>query len=86
MILTQYQNSNNEEDLNLSSFKQLSDKKNRNTSLLKQLTDPQSDTQDSSTTTNTTTIAGTPILILPDKNYKANLTQRSITDMQKLTN
>jgi hypothetical protein len=86
VILTQYQNSNNEEDLNLSSFKQLSDKKNRNTSLLKQLTDPQSDTQDSSTTTNTTTIAGTPILILPDKNYKANLTQRSITDMQKLTN
>ena len=73
-------------DLNLSSLKKLSDNENRNTSLPKQLTDPQSDTQDNNTTTNTTTIADTPILILPDKNYKDNLTQHLIFNPYAKTN
>jgi hypothetical protein len=81
-----YENPNNVKDLNLSSLKQLSDNENRNTSLPKQLTDPQSDTQDNNTTTNTTTIADTPILILPDKNYKDNLTQHLIFNPYAKTN
>jgi hypothetical protein len=73
-------------DLNLSSLKKLSDNENRNTSLLKQLTDPRSDTQDSNTTTNTSSIADTPILILLEKNCKENLTQRLIFNPYAKTN